>query len=425
MSKLRTNLSVLEQIFTMGFLFLYIYIPLLILPFNILHIISFVSIVLLLTKYPTTFIEILRHKNLLFFLISQLIIIVYVTLLSASTSQDFSTLYFSVSTVFEVIPCAIFISIFLLDKGIGLEKFYTLILSAGMIQVFFVFVTFLFPRFREWVISNSGSTGLEDVYQVVSNYRIYGLARGYTFAMPLFQGVCIIIAFAFGAYRSSKYYLLIPFYLVSIILNARIGVIALVISATVIMYYKFRRNPLKQFLNIAFFSVIVYLSMLFVQYKAEDSPELNSFFGWLNSGIDEIVGLWVDGEVRGNLAVLEDMWFAPSGLNILFGTGKNVFGIENNSSDIGYVINLYYGGLIFSILLYAAYLVLIMKACDKKMIEKRINLSLLIYLAIANLKGNVFVPSEIINGVLVLIVFSISLKVQTEKRGHWHRFHQS
>ena len=98
-------------------------------------------------------------------------------------------------------------------------------------------------------------------------------------------------------------------------------------------------------------------------------------------------------------------------MDFLFGTGQNIFGREGDSSDIGYVINLYYGGLIFSLLLYLAYFILIMAFYKGgSVVEKNISICLLVYLAIANVKGNVFIPSELINGIVLLIVFSIISK---------------
>lgn len=397
-----------DNIFIFIYLYIYIYTPLILLPFNVMHILAMISMLMLCTRYQKRLPEIFGNKALQRFLVLHVFIMAYVLILSILTSGDFSALYYAMSTVFEVIPSAIFISIVMVDRRVNMNKFYDVILGVGLSQVFWVVVTLLVPKLREWVISSSGSAGLEEVYQVVSEYRIYGIARGYTFAMPLFQGLCIILALVLGAYRSAKYYLLVPFFIISVVLNARIGLLALFICPAVLMGFNFLKNPLKQIGTLVIFGVIVSLGILFVQYKAEENSPINSLYGWLNTGVEEVTSLLIENEARGNLEVLGGMWSTPSGADFLFGTGQNIFGVENNSSDIGYVINLYYGGLFFSLLLYSAYFILI-KGLYRNggIVEKNISICLLIYLAIANVKGNVLIPSEIINGVLLLIIYSM------------------
>lgn len=400
-----------SQILITMFTFIYIYTPLLILPFNILHIISVVSIWLLFLNYSASALRVMASTEIRVFLVLQLILAIYVTTLSALTSQDFLTLYFAVSTIIEVVPCAILISLFLLRRNFNMLQFYEFILNIGLIQVFFVIATFLFPSLRDWIIQSSGSSSLEEVYQLVNKFRIFGLARGYTFAMPLFQGMCIIIAMVLGSYVAKKYYLLVPFYLISILLNARIAAISLIISFLVIMSHKLKRNFFKQIGSALLFVGVFYLLNLYIKEKAEDS--LNDIYIWLNFGIQEVTSFMQSKESSGNIETLQGMWFIPPGMGLLAGTGKNVFGIQNNSSDIGYVINLYYGGIIFSLILYFAYLFLLNEYRRRgNLIEKNIGLSLIVYLAFANIKGNVFVPSEIINGLILLIIFSVSYRIK-------------
>ena len=420
MQKSHSKILARRNIFVAAFIFIYIFVPLVLLPFNVMHILAAISLLFLCTRYQEKLPEILSNRVLRVFLVLHFAMGIYVFLLSALTSGDFSALYYALVTVFEILPCAIFISVVLLDRRIDLSQFYDIILGVGLMQVLLVALTWLMPGLREWVISSSGSAGLEEVYQVVREYRIYGIARSYTFAMPLFQGVCIIIALTLGAYRSPKYYLLVPFFFISIVLNARIGLIALFVGPAVIMCFKFWKTPLRQVLNLLVFGVVLYLGILFIQYKSEDGSSLGSVFDWLNTGVEEVTSLLIEKEARGNLEVLKSMWILPSGMDFLFGTGQNIFGREGDSSDIGYVINLYYGGLIFSLLLYLAYFILIMAFYKGgSVVEKNISICLLVYLAIANVKGNVFIPSELINGIVLLIVFSIisnSYKLKSASR---------
>jgi hypothetical protein len=330
--------------------------------------------------------------------------------LYAFSPGDIGVIYPPVSTIIEVLPCAIFISIVFLSRGIHLNKFYDIILVIGVFQVCCVILTFLFPGLREYIVTSSSSESLEDTFAIVRDYRIYGLARGYTFTMPLFQGLCIIIATVLGIYKTPKYYFLIPLYVLSIVVNARVALISIVIVPCVILLVSFNKNIVKKIVLNIFLLLSIYYAAQIISYLANNSPSYSTW-NWLNSAIEEVYS-FKSGQAEGNLYALTDtMWFYPEGIDLLVGTGENVFGREFKSSDIGYVVNLYYGGIVLSILIYVAYFVLLMKYSKDNLIEKTINLSVIVYLFSANFKGNVFRPNEIINGVLALIIFSIALRI--------------
>ena len=388
------------------FIFLYIFTPLVLLPFNVTHILSLIALILLSVKYSNKFLCILNAPELLAFIVLHFFIISYSLALNSLCSGDFSTTYFAASTLIEVLPCAIFISIVLLKLKIDLMKFYDVILAIGLFQVVCVILTLIFPGLRGWILSNPGNQAIFDAEGSLNIFRMFGLARGYTFSMPLFQGLCIIVAFVSGYYKSKKYFLLIPLYLFSIALNARIAIISLPIVLFVIFCFRFKKHLLKQMTYIILFLLAIVCAEQFIEYRAKNSLSFDAWV-WMYSAIDEVLS-FIEGNPKEGLTYLTDiMWFRPKGIDLLFGTGENVFRRNYQSSDIGYVINLYYGGVLFSFALYLSYLILLMKTCSKLLFERIINISICIYLFAANLKGNVFMPNEVINGVLLMIVFSI------------------
>jgi uncharacterized membrane protein len=157
-------------------------------------------------------------------------------------------------------------------------------------------------------------------------------------------------------------------------------------------------------------SLIAFFAVLQIESIAESNSEMALWATWVSKGTDEVVDYITTGEESGNIAVANSMWFAPKGIELIFGTGENVFGRTNNGSDLGYVVNLYYGGIIFSIALYFAYVFLIMQAAGKDIVERIVLVSLVVFLLFANIKGNVFRPNEIINGSILLVVFSMALR---------------
>ena len=373
--------------------------------------------------YQRIFLKIVRSHELVIFIAFQISMIAYTSILeffAHTVAIDnpfytrFGATFISISTLIQVLPCAIFAAIFLYKQKVDLIQFLNRILIVGLLQVACVIVTMLFPEMRSWALADSGNQGFNDIFDGMGMFRMFGLAAGYTFAMPLFQGVCVIISYVLGCYRSSKYFLLIPFYLISIAVNARIGLISLVIPPLVILILQYKDHVFKQSFRIFFIVIFIIFCAQIVKYNAEMSSSKNTWV-WLYTGIDEVISFEA-GETKGNLAYLTDsMWFMPEGINILFGTGVNVFGDSNRSSDIGYVINLIYGGLVFSFLLYASYILLILQCFGKTMIEKSLKYSILVYLLIANLKGNAFSPHDLTFGIFTMGLFCLlSNKLSTE-----------
>lgn len=403
------------------FTFLFIFTPTALFPFANLHLLTFVSLVFLFSKYLKSFLSIIKLPEVLIFVSLHLAIILYSLILDTFTSftsqhyKQYVTAFLSARTVIEILPCAIFISIFFLAKKKDTIYFLNFILAVGVLQVFCVIASLLLPDLRSWIMENQGGQNVYDVYDAVKSFRMFGLASGYTYAMPLFLGLCVIISYGIGTYYSSKYYYLIPFYLFSIAVNARIALISLMIAPAVVLALQFKNQFLKQTCNIVFILLVTLCLVQVVKYNAENSSTFNAWV-WLYSGIEEFVS-FKGGEATGNLESLTDtMWFMPKGVNLLFGTGENVFGLYSLSSDIGYVINLYYGGVVFSLFLYASYTVFIFLCIGKTPIEKYLKYSILIYLYFANLKGNAFNPSDLTFGVILISLFALIYNKQLRNK---------
>jgi hypothetical protein len=401
--------------------FLFIFTPAALYPFANTHLLTVIALSLLCTKYLKSFLTIINLPELRVFIGLQFIIIIYTVIQDTFTSFTspyyfkYGTAYMSAITIFEVLPCAIFISLFYLTRKNNIINLCNMLLVIGVMQVICVILTLLLPEFRNWTIASFERQYFNDALEMMNAYRMFGLAKGYTFTMPLYQGICVIIAYVLGTYVSAKYYYLIPFYLLSIAVNARVAFISIVIAPIVIFVLQFKRQFLKETYKILIISSIVAGSVLLVKYNAENSSSLNAWV-WLYSGFEEIVKL-KGGEATGNMESLADtMWFKPGGVDLLFGTGEFVFGRTDQSSDIGYVINLYYGGIVFSLLLYASYTILIMKCIGESLIETSIKYILIIYMYFANLKGNVFTPHDLTNGVIIFSLFTLIYNKQLNNK---------
>lgn len=411
-SMLTNNISKsgLIKVLMYCYAFLVIFTPPALYPLANLHLLAIVALYFLLTKYSNEFSAIIRFPELKIFTSLHVVIIIYSIIqdtFTSFTSQYYSkygTAIVSFITIAEILPCAIFISIYFLRQKTKITDVANVILAVGVLQMLCVILTLLLPDFRNWTIASFTSQDVSGAYEMMNKYRMFGLAKGYTFSMPLFLGLCVIIAYILGTYTSSKYFYLIPFYLASIAINARTALISLLIAPAVIFALQIRKNILKEACKLLFICLIIGCVVLIIKYNADNSSTFNAWV-WLNSGIEEIVSL-KGGEATGNLESLTDvMWFMPKGTDILFGTGEFVFGRGYQSSDIGYVINLNYGGIFMSLVLYSSYLIFIWQSIGKSPIENALKYTICIYLLFTNLKGNVFTPHDLTIGVIIIAVY--------------------
>lgn len=401
------KLFAIKNIFIYLFIFTFIFTPFIIPAFNIIHILAIFAYWFLLTSYKKDFFNFFRFKVFRIFVLIHIILIFY-TLMLGLFAGDFGNTYYISSTIFEVLPICLFITFYLKRFNISYVRFLDIILFMGFIQFLFVLGAVLSPSFRDLTLTFfPKGVDYEIMFSILGEFRMFGLTRYYTFAMPLFMGLCIIVSFVLGNYISKKYYLLIPFYVFSIVTNGRIGLIALPIVIGIVFMFQIRQNLFKQIFGLIIYVSIIIFSISYVEMKSQSSFQYN-MWTWLNEGISEIQ-LLKQGEKSGNLIALADtMWIFPEEKYFLFGTGESLFGKFRDSSDIGYVLNFYYGGIMFCALLYYVYYKIISGFNSKSKIQKAMFVSIIIFVFLSNLKGTVFRPNEIIHGVLLISVFTLS-----------------
>lgn len=401
------KLFAIKNIFIYLFIFTFIFTPFIIPAFNIIHLLAIIAYWFLLTSYKKDFFNFFRFKVFRIFVLIHVGLIFY-TLMLGLFAGDFGNTYYVSSTIFEVLPICLFITFYLKRFKISYIRFLDIILLMGFIQFLLVLGTVLSPFLRDLTLTFfPKGEDYETVFSILGEFRMFGLTRNYTFAMPLFMGLCIIISFVLGNYNSKKYYLLIPFFIFSIVTNGRIGLIAFPIVLGVVFLFQMRHSFFKQIIGLIVYGIIIVLSISYIEMKSSTSFHYN-MWTWLNDGISEIQ-LLKQGEKTGNMEALADtMWVFPEEKYFLFGTGESLFGKFRNSSDIGYVLNFYYGGLMFCTLLYYAYYKLMSGFNSKSKIHKSMFVSIIIFVFLSNLKGTVFRPNEIIHGVLLISVFTLS-----------------
>lgn len=369
----------------------------------------------------------LNVKNVLVVTVGIMVLLLYVivsyvivygsfeNIVSAYVSYIY-ILLFSLSGAITI--CDICVKYAYTDKEIG-----DCIIYAGVVQGTLSFVAYIYDPIQTLLCELLKNIMAPDVIDWWRNYRLYGLSCSLTYGMPIAQSVIGGMALIFAHKYSRKYYILVPILWGSAIINARITMVVVMLELLLMCLVSVRRKPtfkVRQW-SLLIFAFLVSVILTVVVYIITHSIDLSRI-------IDPILEIW--GLLQGQYIHTSEGYFSyffvdpkalfiPKNRNLLFGGG-----IWNNVSDVGYIYDLWSGGIIYSLLQYIFYLCLLSKWYkeSKKRETKSCLFSVIcgVTLFVANIKGHVFGNiNEFINVFyLVLGVYVFIKKSEKERSVH-------
>lgn len=217
-----------------------------------------------------------------------------------------------------------------------------------------------------------------------TSFRSFGLSEGLTFAFGVVQGLVFALAFYFSRTKS-KYLILLPFLLLSIFFNARSGLIPVVFILVYFVILKFNFKFIAVSLLIGF---LFYLVLFQTPFFKDYAQTIEWAFDFFVQTSDFVTGNADNGDVNTFSTLFGDMVVLPQNLTDWFiGSGDNVFLYKTGNSDVGYIIQLNYGGLLYMFLIFLliARLILRLKFLNKD--HRWLVLLLLFTIVIGNIKG--------------------------------------
>ncbi|AEA00864.1 hypothetical protein HMPREF9243_0865 [Aerococcus sp. Group 1] len=296
-----------------------------------------------------------------------------------------------------------YISLFIwYEKVYQNNKFLEYIIFIGLTQAVISSLMVLIPGFKEfanmlYIEGENPSLNLLGI----TNHRIYGIGSGYTVALPFIQSFMGILSLYIVDKNMNMKYLFYSLFLAwSSLLNNRTGFIIYVVVLLIFVLKKlFNRISL----NALLMTFLILSLLILVPRFFQDSDK----FQWLTTSIDDVFSYILHGDrSEYTQSLTQDFLKFPQGLSMIFGTGHRAFGEKARyflgfNSDIGYVNDLFKGGLIYVIILYSTLFINLFRRVSNRFLL----VSITIFLILANYKG------EIINGSAVMmlaIIISIS-----------------
>lgn len=293
---------------------------------------------------------------------------------------------------------------------IGYSKYEIMatFLNVVFIQGIIAVLMLLVPAFHDVALHLYYAGAVENSF--ISDKRIYGLSSEYTYTTPILNGIFGVIAVFLSIKKSKLYLIYVPIILLLVLLNGRTGLIVFIIGSIIIIFQNSRR-----FTHIVGLLILSSLGIYAVFYLI--SIFSIETYNWILGFFTDTSNL-LDGKATGNYTQL-GMQFPSE--NLIFGYGFRIFdpskvisnGIFFRQSDIGYVNDLFLGGIVYLILLYIPIFTYILSSADKDVQFKNSGLSffLLITLVIADYKGE-----TMRNGNLLLLIITITVLIRMPKK---------
>lgn len=305
---------------------------------------------------------------------------------------DFSFVKDSISLIID----SFFISGFLifLQAKFGIKKniyqvFYIVAIIAAIISV----VLFLIPSLNSFAKANFY---LADANAGFLKFRCYGIASGLSFDYSIIIGLALCLCLIKDK-KILEYFFILVFFFTSLI-NARTGIIMPLILLGYLIFVRFK-------LSYILLGALVVSGMSYFTQTSIYNDNIETFM-WIENGLLEIsdVVLNTNEADESTLNTLTEyhMIFPSNVMGWIFGTGENLYNAILHRSDIGYIIQLNYGGLIYMLLIFLSLIYPILDLYRK--IETK-NIILLCFVlltfVVCNFKGNLYNS----NGVLRIYYF--------------------
>ena len=411
---------------TIVFTFLLIYYPPLT-SINMLHVIGVISWVYIFIN----FFKIIRHFNM------EIIVIIYIVLFSfmiylaiIAAANGTSIAIANKSFLFwtaDVIPASIVIVDLLgrkLNRNNGKEiseQFLKLIMIVGFIQAGLSLIAFLNPNFQAWFISQMINYGYDETrYTALANFRWYGVASNLAMTTSVVQAFISVIMIYLAVNYKITYLFGAFAVFFSAFINSRNSfvVVTVGIALMLLLNLKNKKINVNKVIKVIFITLVSGIFISTMMYiLSEVSPVT---YEWLVDGISDFIKLifgsyssdgsndYVDYVTDSSVYTLP-----PTLGSILFGTGEytNSSNILGFATDVGYVNDIWLGGVVYALAMYSIFILAINKLIhyyNSKNNGKFVFISLffLSQFIVQNVKGYVFSLNDL--STLFILFFIIT-----------------
>ncbi len=387
-----------------------------------------ISMLVLLAKYKNNINNILKKSKINYWCFSAIILFMYVIIVPFTVSfilNDFVNIahYVSLFNRFAVLfvtiaPCCALLICMLDAKEYSYHFFLQALITAGLIEGFFVILTFFSSTAKSVFIGLMAKNAPSELYQNVwyTTVRSYGFAGTLVDLFGLSIAVIAGISFFYGILYQQRYIIYSILILTGAVLNARTGVVLYLISVSFGIIFFFQQRHVKTiFKTIRGIIIIVLISIGILKIVSINTATR----GWILSLVNSIKNTIRTQSMQGAMGKLfnQNYWELPDIFRAVIGTAHSKYAAEGYShSDVGYINDIWLCGFIGCFILYGSLIKLLFNIYkDKKNVMFRFcSIHLILCFFIFNIKACAYGYNPGMAAILA-IVFTLNYYVMNDK----------
>lgn len=320
-----------------------------IVSFNLVHIVGIISLLYIFFHYPR-FCNIFRQKFVVDINILLVIIIIDIAFIAILYNKPLVGILGFAYLLLEIIPFCIAIAVYY-NKEFTTYTLWNYIILASLIQMLLAISAFLNPEIKRIFQETLISQGISKIEGWWGARRFYGFAANLLFATPVVQGTIAALLLADSRIKTMIRFPLSMLILISGILNARTAIIAFSIGYICL----FIKSDIKK-KSYYIFSITIIIILFIVYFIPLIKSVAPKSAEWLLAGFNEIRAFFTNeslDESYFNYVAENSIWRVPDSIfGFIFGRGFETIGGAKYgmSSDIGYISDIWQGGLVLLIL---------------------------------------------------------------------------
>lgn len=382
-----------------------------ILPVNAIHLVGLISIIYICLCSSNRIGAIRRDRTVENIIISFVAIMLYLAIVTVGMNKGpITNIAFPLYFIVDVIPFAYAMQIYREKKQISFEAILDMGTVAGLIQAATAIFAFLIPGLQKFFITLMTSYGYSSSLETFSSFRMYGFSPYLTFGTPVIQSVLAVIILFFKEKKGIKDYICAAIIFFSAIINARISLIIILVGFLTLIISRKVSVRRKIVDCIVYFIVLVCVVRIGTAILKEYSPLT---YEWIINGLNEIEVAFGSGSAdkysyityftnKNTYRLPDDIWGIILGQGITVMTGTNAF---NMNSDVGYINDIWLGGLLYIALVYSLFIKMIINIMGSRVPKySQIGLFLLLLFPILNIKGIAFTMFSLSNYLTILYI---------------------
>lgn len=387
---------------------------------NFMHFVGLISILSLLFKDGNKFIIRFDTKKNVFKLYCIFIFVFFYLIIQVSlNNSSYTVIAFPIYFIIDIIPFALLMKRHMIEKKLSTDDLVDLLYVISLIQSIIAIVCYIIPSFHRLIIKLYLAYGYDSTYAADARYRNFGYAGGLTFSTAIFQTVISILLFMDYKKKGVRYILYSLFILFSAFINARTSLIAFAVGI-VVAFFSSKISINKKIKKICITLIVLMLCNFIILpffYRSESET-----FLWILKGYREIMGFLSNDNMSDSYFVYvtnRNKWpIPPTLMGKIFGKGHMTMGGMTKygiSSDVGYINDLWLGGILYMIVVYIMFYTMMMKLYKKSNITiSSCGLILIIIMPIMNIKGPIFGMNDITNLIVILFICSDRKAISNE-----------